>query len=82
MCIPHIVGRQWLCKRVTAAMDTRAAIEEVLDASFFVQSVTRVVSKESRSLFQFNSLFLSRKPKGCRGELQSAREIKKTFTHR
>jgi pyruvate-formate lyase len=37
---PPIVARQRLCKNVTAATITHATIKELLDASFFVGSVS------------------------------------------
>jgi hypothetical protein len=40
MCIPHIVARQRLGKNLTVAMNTHATIEELLDASFSMRSVS------------------------------------------
>jgi hypothetical protein len=37
---PHIVAKQRLGKNVTAATNTRVTIEELLDASFYVPSVS------------------------------------------
>jgi hypothetical protein len=35
----HIVARQQLCKNITAAMNTHATTDELLDASFAMRSV-------------------------------------------
>jgi hypothetical protein len=40
MCIPSIVARQLFGKNVTAAMNTQTRIEEMLDASFSMRSVS------------------------------------------
>jgi hypothetical protein len=35
-CIPCTVTRQWLCKDVLVAMNTHAAIKQLLDVSFSI----------------------------------------------
>jgi hypothetical protein len=45
---PPIVSRQRLCKNITAATDTHATIEELLDASFYA---VRVVSRKAGDEF-------------------------------
>jgi hypothetical protein len=37
---PPVIARQWLGKNVTTAMNTHTAIEELLDASFSMQSLS------------------------------------------
>jgi hypothetical protein len=37
---PLVVARQWLCENITAAMNTHTAIEELLDTSFSMRSVS------------------------------------------
>jgi hypothetical protein len=39
-CIPHIVAKQRLSKNVKAGTNTHATIEELLDASFSMLSVS------------------------------------------
>jgi hypothetical protein len=40
MCIPHIVAKQRLSKNVTTATNIQATIEELLDTSFSMLSVS------------------------------------------
>jgi hypothetical protein len=37
---PPVIARQWLSKNVTAAMNTRAKIEELLEVSFSMWSMS------------------------------------------
>jgi hypothetical protein len=43
MCLyayPPVVARQWLSKNITTAMNTHTIIEELLDTSFSMQSMS------------------------------------------